>query len=128
MIRSRPVMERIRWMASMVASVPELAKRQLGRPNRAASSVATVTASGVGWAKWVPLAACSLMAWAMAGWAGPAGSMARGDVTVGCSVTGRSRALRPPQQHGIDVGVVQPKVEVPYPGQTGHETRHFAAS
>ena len=56
----------------MVASVPELAKRQLGRPNRLASSAATVMASGVGWAKWVPWPACSVMAWAMAGWAWPA--------------------------------------------------------
>ena len=38
----------------MVASVPELAKRQIGRPNLRASSCATATASGVGWAKWVP--------------------------------------------------------------------------
>jgi hypothetical protein len=56
----------------MVASVPELAKRHCGRPNRSASWVATATASGVGWAKWVPLAAWSLMALAMAGWAWPA--------------------------------------------------------
>ena len=56
----------------MVASVPELAKRQLGRPNRAASSAATVTASGVGWAKWVPFWAWSVMACAIAGWAWPA--------------------------------------------------------
>ena len=38
----------------MVASVPELARRHLGRPKRLASSVATAMASGVGWAKWVP--------------------------------------------------------------------------
>ena len=56
----------------MVASVPELAKRQRGRPNRRASSVATVMASGVGWAKWVPFAACSATAFAIAGWAWPA--------------------------------------------------------
>ena len=51
----------------MVASVPELAKRQLGRPNLRASSAATVIASGVGWAKWVPFFACSLTALAIAG-------------------------------------------------------------
>ena len=56
----------------MVASVPELAKRHLGRPKRLASSVATAMASGVGWAKWVPFLACSVMACAMAGWAWPA--------------------------------------------------------
>ena len=56
----------------MVASVPELAKRQLGRPNRRASSVATVMASGVGWAKWVPFWAWLGMAFAIAGWAWPA--------------------------------------------------------
>ena len=56
----------------MVASVPELAKRQLGRPNLRASSVATVTASGVGWAKWVPFLAWLATASAMAGWAWPA--------------------------------------------------------
>ena len=38
----------------MVASVPELANRHRGWPNRAASSPATTTASAVGWAKWVP--------------------------------------------------------------------------
>ena len=40
----------------MVASVPELANRHSGRPNRAASSSATQIASSVGWAKWVPRA------------------------------------------------------------------------
>ena len=40
----------------MVASVPELANRQRGRPKRRASSRATATAFGVGWAKWVPAA------------------------------------------------------------------------
>ncbi len=56
----------------MVASVPELAKRQRGRPNLSASAAATVTASGVGWAKWVPLVTCSATALAIAGWAWPA--------------------------------------------------------
>ena len=40
----------------MVASVPELANRHSGRPNRRASSSATTMASSVGWAKWVPRA------------------------------------------------------------------------
>ena len=55
----------------MVASVPELAKRQLGRPNLRASSAATVIASGVGWAKWVPFG-LFVTAFAIAGWAWPA--------------------------------------------------------
>ena len=56
----------------MVASVPELANRHRGRPNRRVSSSATVTASGVGWAKWVPRPAWRVTASAMAGWACPA--------------------------------------------------------
>jgi hypothetical protein len=40
----------------MVASVPELAKRHWGRPNRLDSSVAAASAVSVGWAKWVPRA------------------------------------------------------------------------
>ena len=38
----------------MVASVPELAKRQRGSPQRRASSPATTIAFSVGCAKWVP--------------------------------------------------------------------------
>ena len=34
MIASRPVTARMRWTASIVASVPELLKRHNGRPNR----------------------------------------------------------------------------------------------
>src|SRR5262249_54175375 len=51
MIRSRPVTARIRWTASIVASVPELAKRHSGRPNRRVSSSATTRASVLGWAE-----------------------------------------------------------------------------
>src|SRR5829696_3866026 len=64
-------MARIRWTASMVASVPELAKRHSGTPKRRASSSATTMASEVGWAKWVPLATRSLTAATTAGWAWP---------------------------------------------------------
>ena len=46
----------------MVASVPELANRQRGRPNRRVSSRATARAFGVGWAKCVPFVACVAMA------------------------------------------------------------------
>ena len=56
----------------MVASVPELANRQRGRPNRPASSRATATAFGVGWAKWVPLVIWVAMACWIAGCAWPA--------------------------------------------------------
>ena len=47
-------MARMRWTASIVASVPELQNRQLGNPKRRESSSATTIASSVGWAKWVP--------------------------------------------------------------------------
>jgi hypothetical protein len=47
-ILHRPVAARIRWTASIVASVPELAKRHRGRPNRRARSSATAMASSVG--------------------------------------------------------------------------------
>ncbi len=49
-------MARIRWTASIVASVPELQKRHRGSPKRRPSSSATMTASSVGWAKCVPSA------------------------------------------------------------------------
>ena len=52
----------------MVASVPELAKRQIGRPKRRLSSSATQMASSVGWAKWVPRATWRETASTMAGW------------------------------------------------------------
>ena len=45
---------RIRWIAAIVDSVPELVNRHSGRPKRRASSAATGMMSGVGWAKWVP--------------------------------------------------------------------------
>ena len=47
-------MARMRCTASIVASVPELVKRHRGRPKRLPSSSATMMASSVGWAKWVP--------------------------------------------------------------------------
>ena len=50
---------RIRWMASIVASVPELAKRHRGRWKRRDSSSASQIESAVGWAKWVPRVTCS---------------------------------------------------------------------
>ena len=56
----------------MVASVPELAKRHSGRPNRRASSSPTATALRVGWAKCVPSPAWPRTASTMAGWAWPA--------------------------------------------------------
>ena len=56
----------------MVASVPELANRQRGRPQRAASSAATAIASSVGWAKWVPRPTWSRTARTIAGCAWPA--------------------------------------------------------
>ena len=68
-IRDRPVMARIRWTASMVASVPELAKRHSGRPKRRRSSSATMMASTIGWAKWVPRRPASETAATTAGWA-----------------------------------------------------------
>ncbi len=72
MISERPVTERIRCTASMVASVPEFANRHSGSPQRAASSSATSSASSVGWAKWVPRATRSVTAATIAGWACPA--------------------------------------------------------
>ena len=60
------------YRASIVASVPELANRHSGRPNRRASSSATANAVCVGWAKWVPLVAWLRTASTMAGWACPA--------------------------------------------------------
>ena len=65
-------MERIRWIASIVASVPEFAKRHWGRPKRRASSSATQMASSVGCAKWVPRRTRSETAATRAGWLWPA--------------------------------------------------------
>ena len=45
----------MRWTASIVASVPELVKRHIGRPNRSRELSATTIESSVGWAKWVPM-------------------------------------------------------------------------
>ena len=56
----------------MVASVPELANRHNGRPNRRASSPAFQMASSVGCAKCVPRLTCSLTASTIAGCAWPA--------------------------------------------------------
>ncbi len=69
--RSRPVAARAMRMASMVASVPELAKRTWSRSNRRHSSSATATVTGVGAAKWVPVVAARVMASTMVGWACP---------------------------------------------------------
>ena len=55
----------------MVASVPELVKRQRGRSKRPASSSATTMASSVGWAKCVPRRTRRLTASTTAGWAWP---------------------------------------------------------
>ena len=66
----------------MVASVPELAKRQRGRPKRRASSAATASASGVGWAKCVPRPTWLRTASTMAGWAWPASDGAVAAVQV----------------------------------------------
>src|SRR5665809_114872 len=41
-MRSRPVIARMRWTASMVVSVPELQKRHRGSPQRSASVVAVI--------------------------------------------------------------------------------------
>ena len=65
-------MARIRCTASIVASVPELANRHSGRPNRRASSSATTVAFSVGCAKWVPRATWACTAATIAGWAWPA--------------------------------------------------------
>ena len=54
MMRSRPVAMRMRWIALIVASVPELQKRHNGRWKRRASSRATMIVSPVGCAKCVP--------------------------------------------------------------------------
>ena len=62
---------RIRWMASIVASEPELLNRHLGRPKRAARFSATTMESSVGWAKWVPSVTRSWTALTTAGLAWP---------------------------------------------------------
>jgi hypothetical protein len=54
MIKSRPVIERIKCTASIVASVPELQNLHCGKPNLRDNSSATTIESGVGWAKCVP--------------------------------------------------------------------------
>jgi hypothetical protein len=48
------VIARIRWIASIVDSVPELLNRHSGRPKRWASASATAIESSVGCAKCVP--------------------------------------------------------------------------
>ena len=58
---------RIRWTASIVASVPELANRHSGSPNLRVSSSATRIAAGVGCAKCVPSAAWPRTASTIAG-------------------------------------------------------------
>ena len=54
-------------MAASVDSVPELVNRHCGSPKRRASSAATGTMSGTGWAKWVPLPTRAVTAVTMAG-------------------------------------------------------------
>ncbi len=66
---SRPVAARATRMASMVASVPELAKRSASRPKRRQISSPQATASSVVTAKWVPRAAASAIASTIRGWA-----------------------------------------------------------
>ena len=51
---SLPLAARARRMASIVASLPEFRKRHFGRLKRRASSRATMVASAVGAAKWLP--------------------------------------------------------------------------
>ena len=52
---SRPVAARAMRMASIVASVPELANRTWSSSKRRQSSSASATVTGVGAAKWVPV-------------------------------------------------------------------------
>ena len=56
----------------MVASVPELPNRHSGSPNRSARLSATMIASSVGCAKWVPLPTRPWTAATIAGCAWPA--------------------------------------------------------
>ena len=72
-IVSRPVLARAIRIASIVASEPELTKRQRGRPKRRFSSSATKTASSVGAAKCVPSSSRASTARVIAGWAWPCG-------------------------------------------------------
>ena len=65
-------MARMRWTASIVASVPEFANRHCGSPNRRVSSVAAASAVSVGWAKWVPRSTWARTASTIAGWPCPA--------------------------------------------------------
>ena len=71
MIVSRPVAARAIRIASIVASEPELTKRQRGRPKRALSSSATMIASSVGAAKCVPSSKRARIARTIAGCAWP---------------------------------------------------------
>ena len=59
---SRPVAARATRMASIVASVPELANRTCSRPNRRHSSSANATVTSVVAAKCVPLGAARSIA------------------------------------------------------------------
>ena len=69
---SRPVAARATRMASMVASVPELAKRSISSPKRRQISSPHSTASSVVTAKCVPRPAASAIASTTRGWAWPA--------------------------------------------------------
>ena len=68
---SRPVWARASRIASIVDSEPEFVKRHLGRPQRRASSSATMTLSSVTAAKCVPCGMRSVTARTIAGWACP---------------------------------------------------------
>ena len=67
----RPLAARARWIASIVASVPEFVKRQCGRPQRRRSSSATVIEPSVGAAKCVPSSIWARTAAAITGLAWP---------------------------------------------------------
>ena len=95
MMRLRPVATRIRWIAAIVASVPELVNRHNGRPKRRASSAATGTMSGTGWAKCVPAATRAVTAATIAGWAWPASVVPKPLCRSTYSVPSTSQTLDP---------------------------------
>ena len=69
---SRPVAARATRMASIVASVPELANRTLSSSKRRQISSASSTVVGVGAAKCVPWVTAWVTASTISGWAWPA--------------------------------------------------------
>ena len=68
---SRPVAARATRIASIVASVPELANRSISRLNRRQISSPKATADSVVTAKWVPRLAASWIASTIRGCAWP---------------------------------------------------------